>query len=529
MPLPLCASPQHMELDTAYVQKTLDLPTNTQEMHADFVIVGGGTAGSIIAARLAEYGYETLLLSSGSNDTTNPLMTQQDLFGQLFQTSRFKHNLFSEPSSNLNNRTMDVVAWNTLGGSGINGGGMERTMTDDWQYFVNATDDHSFAYENMLKYYKKVENFTTSTPNFDYSIHGRNGPIKITLEYDNTFNSVWQNITEEMNETFSSEFIRTNDYGFSFEPTVFTNGHRSWSGDAYLAPAQSKYSNLKVITSATVIKFDVNEETKQINSVLFVTKDGFFVAIAKNEYILSAGTFFSPHILMISGIGDPDILSEKGIHVKHSLKQVGKNLVDNGIVSVEYETKNFSISKCIPVGHIRATNETPNIFFILKNNEKTNRLFVIIFNPSPKSIAGSVSLYNSNPLMSPKIILNYFENEEDMITFVDGIRYIRQIMSTNAMKQFAQFEEILPGSNDEVDYIKNSFIPASHFLGTCSIGKNGEDSVVNNQFKVHGIKNLRIVDASIFPAGFASKTGPCLTVYALAEKAADILRQKFPK
>ncbi|CAF1030446.1 unnamed protein product [Rotaria sordida] len=496
---------------------------------ADFIIVGGGTAGCVLAARLAEHGFETLLISSGSNDTSNPLMNQQAEFDRLQRIPLLKHYLPLKSSPNLNNRTVSLTVWNTLGGSGINSGGMVRMTANGWNSFVNATGDPTFHYDNMSKYYKKVENFTSIGLSQTSNIHGKNGPIKITQVHDTTFKDVWKNVANELNEKFSEDFANTIDHGLSFEATSFTDGLRSWSGKDYLLPTINKYPNLKVMTNTIVTKFNLNKITKQIENVLFVSSDGFFYGVARKEYILSAGTFFSPHLLMLSGIGDSDILRQHQLPVKHELKQVGKHLMDNGLISIQYKTENLPIYKSKPVGFVNlqshTTNTNPNMFFILKVNERTKNVNVFILNASPKSTAGSISLHCTNPLVPPEITLNYLENKEDVQTLIDSIHYVRRVMATDALKEFGPIIEISPGleNMDLEKYIRNTLQPAPHFVGTCSMGRNAQDSVVNNHFKVHGINNLRIVDASVFPVGLASKMGPCLTVYALAEKAADLL------
>ena len=504
-----------------------------QEIVADFVVVGGGTAGCVLATRLAEYGFETLLISSGSDDTTNPMMTEKSKFCQLKQWPHFKHNLHSTSSPNLNDRNIDIIAWNTLGGNGINGGGMERMSANDWKSFVEATGDPSFDYGHMCQYYKMVENFKSTEYSPSSEIHGHNGPINITHDYDPVFHDVWKHVADELDETFSTDLAGTIDYGFSFEPSSLTNGLRSWSGNSYIIPAMAKYPNLKVITGATATKFDLNEETKQINHVLFVSSDGLFSGVAKKEYILSAGTFFSPHLLMLSGIGDPDILQPHAIPVKHTLKQVGKNLTDNGIVVVEYEAKNLPLNQCIPVALVNTTSRTTNTnsdaFLLLKMDNTTKHLYFFIFHASPKSAIGSLSLYNANPLISPKITVDYLKDDNDLNKYIDSINFVRTIMSTNVMKQFDPIIEVSPGIKqmDLSKYVRETLAAGQRFTGTCSMGRNAENSVVDNNFKVHGIRNLRVIDGSVFPVGLASKTGTCLTIYALAEKAANLLRQQY--
>lgn len=500
---------------------------------ADFIIIGGGTAGCIVSTRLAQYGFDVLLISSGSNDTLNPLMYEKSLFKQLFNYPNYKHNLYTNPSINLNNRTLDIIVWNTLGGNSINDGGIQRLMTNDWNYFINVTDDSSFHRNTMSKYYKLVENYTSNNRFLSSNIYGINGSIQITQPYDPIFYQIWKNIANELNETFTNNLSDNIEYGFSFEASSFTNEKRSWSCKNYLTSIKTKYSNLHVLTETTAIKFNLNKQTKKIQNVLFLSQDGLFIGIARKEYILSAGTFFSPHLLMLSGIGDRNILQENNITLKHELKQVGKSLTDNGVIIMKYKTENFSIGQSIPIALIntqfQTTMNNPNTFLRLKMDNITKDLYILIINSSPKSPVGYISLYNSNPLTSPKISLDYLNHPDDLQIFVNAILYIRKMMSTNVMKNYAKLIEILPGL-DEKDlskYVKNTLTASHYFSGTCSMGKNAENSVVDNHFKVHGLYNLRVVDASIFPRNFTTKSGPFLTVHALAEKAAHILSQKY--
>jgi hypothetical protein len=127
---------------------------------------------------------------------------------------------------------------------------MERMMINDWNYFVNATNDQSFDHHQMLKYYQIVENFSFNIPHSDSANHGHHGPIKITQIYDMKFSNIWKDVAKELNETFTNDLSSTIDYGFSFETSSFTNRLRSWSGDAYLTPAINQYTNLKVIKGA---------------------------------------------------------------------------------------------------------------------------------------------------------------------------------------------------------------------------------------------------------------------------------------
>ena len=229
---------------------------------------------------------------------------------------------------------------------------------------------------------------------------------------------------------------------------------------------------------------------------------------------------------MLSGIGDSKILQENNIPLKHELKQVGKNLIDNGYIIIKYQTQNFSIGQSIPIALINTqSSTTPNTFFVVQLNNNTKQLSFMIVNASPKSPTGFISLYNSNPLMPPKINYEYLTGPQDLEIFINAINYIRQIMSTETIQNYDRVTEISPGlqQTDLSTFIKTALGPTNHFLGTCSMGKTAENSVVDNYFKVHGIHNLRVVDASVFPANFSSKAGPCLTIHALAEKAAYIL------
>ena len=504
-----------------------------EEIQADVVIVGAGTAGCVLATRLAEYGFEVLLLSSGSNDTTNPLVKRTSQFVELLKMPQFKHNLFHTPLSNLNGRTLELIVWNTLGGNSINWGGMERMSKNECDLFVDATGDSSFNFEHMSTYYKMVEKFTTLEQSSKTNHDTNNGKIPMVHSSSPPFSEIWKKVADELGETFTNDLTGPITYGFSFESSSFVDGVRHWSASDYLIPAMNKYPNLSVRTDATVTKFDVNAKTKHVDSLLFVSSKGYFRVMARKEYILSAGTFFSPQLLLVSGIGDPELLQQNNIDVKHVLTQVGKNLTDNGLVPMEYEMKGLPTNQCIPIGLVnrrtKTTETNSDLFFVLRMSQPTENIRVLTFNCQPKSPSGSISLYNSNPLMPPKITLNYLEHEEDIEAFVDSISYIRRVMFTNAIQETVEVTEILPGIH-EVDlhsYIRDKFEPAYHFIGTCAMGQDPQTSVVNKDFKVHGIDNLRVVDASVFPKDFVSLKGPCLPVYALAEKAADHLRKEY--
>ncbi|CAF1690822.1 unnamed protein product, partial [Adineta ricciae] len=149
-----------------------------------------------------------------------------------------------------------------------------------------------------------------------------------------------------------------------------------------------------------------------------------------------------PHLLMLSGVGDPETLQQHGIPIKHELRQVGNNLMDNGAVVIEYESTNLSFESCKPMALINSQSPTtgtnPDIFFFLQPNEKTKHVDAVIFNASPKSTIGSVSLYNSNPLVLPKITLNYLKDQSDVATFINGIKYVQRIMSTGTIMSYLQ-------------------------------------------------------------------------------------------
>lgn len=506
--------------------------SNVYENLSDFVIIGGGTAGCVIATRLAEYGFETLLITSGLNDLSNPLIREMSQFLNLLTSSDFKHHIRSTPAPNLNPQMMEVIAFNTLGGSSINGGGMQRMAAKNWQLFVDATGDSSYDIEHMSKYYKRIENFTSTGAVPNAEIHGKNGPIKLTHVYDPMFDQAWKNVANELNEIFTGDLAESIDYGFSFEPSASKDGIRSCSADAYLIPAMAKYSNLKVITGATVTKLDLDEETKQVKSVRFHTSDGEFIGIARKEYILSAGAVFSPHLLMLSGIGDPDILKKHDVSVKHILKQVGKNFMDSARLVVKYGAKNLYLDDSKPVAlvntNVKTTSSNSNTFFILKFIESIKQLFVFIYHDLSGSPVGFVTLQDSNPLTPPNLVTDYLKDENDINRYIDSITYLRKIMSTDALKEFGPFIEISPRSEEDLsEHVRKNLQMGHHFTSTCSMGRNAEDSVVDNQFKVHGIGNLRVIDASIYPVGLSATVGPCFTIYALAEKGADAIRQQY--
>lgn len=509
--------------------------STSKMLHADFVIAGGGTAGCVLAARLSERGYQTLLITSGSDDSENPIITEKSRVETLLSDPMFKHLLFTKPLKSLDDRILYVTVRKTLGGSSVNNGWMERIGPNDWDEFVRATGDESFSYENMKIFYDMVEDYSSLNPSVLSSNHGTNGPIKLTREFDPSFEDAWRNVAAETNETFTADLTGEINYGLSFEPVAFRNGRRSWCGNEYLIPAMKNYPNLILITKATVLKLELNESTQRIDHLSFISPDGYFHAVAAKEFILSCGSLYSPQILMLSGIGSEESLRKANITVKHNLEHVGRHLLDNGLLFMHYSAQNISNGSSIPIGLVNtelptdATNA--KIFFLFKMNHETKAMTVVIFNASPKSSAGSVTLLNNDPLTPPIIEYEYLSNEDDLKTFTNSIHYVRKIIASESLKQFGPFTEIAPGAetNDFHKYVKETLMPGHHFVGTCCMGTTAENSVVDRNFRVHGIENLRVVDGSVFPSGLTSKMGPCLTIYALAEKAAQVISNSYSK
>ena len=478
-----------------------------------------------------------------------------------------------------------------LGGcTGNNGMVYVRGNDRDYNKWAEAGNP-SWGWDNVLEYFKKSEGIQIAELGTNLKHHNTKGPLKVGSYNNNApIRDVFINAGRELGYKILNDYNADDKIGITYVHGIIDGFRRSSTAKAFLVPNKDK-PNLHVITNAHVIKL-ILDENKSAKGVEFILKNKKITAFTSKEVILAAGAIGTPQIMMLSGIGPKEHLQQHSIRTLADLP-VGFNLQDHVLVpfplvfnktkSVNADDKAFLdvLHKYIHnqytifghgmidiLGFFNTINETDkypdiqmhSIIFqrgertmlpkfldeilvykddladsILKANEDADILFILLILLNPKSI-GKVSLQSSDPFDYPLIDANYFENIDDVNTFIRGIRIVHKFMETNAFKE-QEIEEVkvaLPdcalftyGSDKYYDcYVRHLSTTLYHPVGTAKMGPNNDKSaVVDSRLKVHGIKNLRVCDASIMPDIVSGNT--MAPVIMIAEKASDFVKEDW--
>jgi len=523
----------------------------------DYIVVGAGSAGCAVANRLSENPKNKVLLIEAGR-ASHPVSRLPASFALLIDNPLANWRYRSEPEESTANREIPIPRGKLLGGSSsINGLVYVRGNKLDYDTWAQMGNT-GWSYDDVLPFFKKMENYQGEVTD----IRGSDGPLKVSEVSDR--NPIYDGLfkaAEENNIPLNKDYNGEEQEGIGYTQTTIFRGERMSAEVAYLRPIKSR-KNLTIVTNSLVTRLLFEEkkcvglEVKQKNkSIRYLTT---------KEIILCGGAINSPQILELSGIGNRDILEEKGISVIHELKGVGENLRDHIAPRIVYKitkpgiayndkARGLNLLKQIAnyvfkrdgfltlpsapvVGFFKTKKElaAPDIQVhfipykvVLENGKRKLGVepgITCTVNQNLPESRGSIHIKSMNPEEPPAIKFNFLSNSLDRETLVSGVKLIRKLMNSETMQEFCG-EEVQPGKNldtdeDILNFIKEKAETVYHPSGTCKMGFD-QEAVVDKSLKVHGIKGLRIADASIMPTLVSGNTNAvCMMI---GERCADFI------
>ncbi len=524
----------------------------------DYVIVGAGSAGCVLANRLSEDpDTRVLLLEAGGRDW-NPLIHMPAGIAKLVSIKSINWAYQTEPEPKLNNRRLYWPRGRVLGGSSsINAMCYVRGHRKDYDLWA-ALGNPGWAYADLLPYFRRAEGWAEHP---DDQFHSSQGPLSVSdLTYRNPLTQVFLDATAECGFEQSDDFNNARQRGFGHYQATIRNGRRCSTAVGYLHPAE-KRPNLTVQTHALASR--VLLEDGRAVGVEYLHKGKERVTVrADREVILAGGAINSPQLLMLSGIGPADHLRDVGVEVKHDLSGVGRNLQDHLDSCTVYKcTQRITYDRISEVLSglkylfTRSGPASSNVaeaggFFVsqfapddrpdlqmhfvpaMLDDHGRNRLpgdgFTLHCCPLRPESRGRIDLKSTNPADHPRIFANYLDSDYDLKLMIEGVKIARQIFASSAFAPY-RGDEIFPGKDKQSDAEIVEFIRAKaetiyHPAGTCKMGSDAQ-AVVDHELKVHGVDCLRVVDASVMPTLVSGNTNA--PTIAIAERASDLIRGKI--
>ena len=523
----------------------------------DYVIIGAGSAGCVMANRLsADPSCRVLLLEAGPRDW-NPFIHMPAGLARLVSFKSINWGYETEPEPNLNNRRLYWPRGKVLGGSSsINAMCYIRghaTDYDDWRDAGNP----GWGFEDVLPYFIRSEDQERGAS----ERHGVGGPLGVSdLQHVNDLSKVFIQAAEQAEYYRNVNFNGPVQRGFGLYQVTQRKGRRCSSARAYLRPVRSR-KNLTVRTRAFTQELVMSGS--RVSGVRY-RKNGINRTVtAEREVLLCGGAINSPHLLMLSGIGPVDVLEQVGVKVRHELSQVGRNLQDhldvitltrcsqpvtydhlNELrVGLQYYFKHEGIgtSNIAEAGGFLASDRSkrnrPDIQFhfvpALLDDHGRNRLpgdgySVHACNLRPQS-RGHLALKSDDPSQPIAIHANYLSETEDVEMMLECVHHTRQILNQPAFKPF-RAHEISPGADVQdraglLEFIRNKAESIYHPVGTCRMGSDDE-AVVDPELRVRGLEGLRVIDASVMPSLIGGNTNA--PTIMIAEKIAATMLGEAP-
>jgi choline dehydrogenase-like flavoprotein len=518
----------------------------------DYVIVGAGTAGCVLANRLsADPGATVALVEAGPPDD-DPAIHVPAMVAKAIGNPRNGWGYKTVPQQHVDGRELPVPRGRVLGGSSsINGmvyyRGHPREY-DEWGI-------PGWSWRDLLPYFRKLENYDGAR---DGTTRARGGPVNvIDIPKPNPLVGRFLAAADSLGLPRCADFNDGEPEGFGARQGAIRAGRRESAVTAYLRSARAR-PNLRIVTGAQVARITL--DAGRATGIEALRDDGSTLNLtARREVVLCAGAYGSPQILQLSGIGDPELLRARGIAPLHELRAVGRNLHDHPASSVSVRTQDTSsyglswrtLPRALGIGlsyalfrsgplasnvfeatgfvRSRADLDRPDlqiIFMPAHRNANGHWLprghgYGIIFvNLRPRS-RGSVHPASPDPRAAPRIDFNFLAEPGDLDVLVEGFGLARRILAAPSLAQLRGSVEVSPGpavqSREQIEaHIRRTLVTVHHACGTCRIG-----DVVDPQLRVLGLAGLRVVDASVIPTVISGNSN--VPVNAVAERGADLV------
>ncbi|XP_002070339.3 glucose dehydrogenase [FAD, quinone] isoform X2 [Drosophila willistoni] len=543
----------------------------------DFIVIGGGSAGSVVASRLSEVPqWKVLLIEAGGDE---PVGAQIPSMFLNFIGSDIDYRYNTEPERMACLSSMEQRCYwprgKVLGGTSVMNGMMyirgNREDYDDWA----AQGNPGWAYKDVLPFFKKSEdNLELDAVGTEY--HAKGGLLPVgKFPYNPPLSYAILKAGEEMG--FSVQDLNgQNSTGFMIAQMTARNGIRYSSARAFLRPARMR-NNLHILLNTTVTKILIHPHTKNVLGVEVSDQFGSMRKIlVKKEVILSAGAVNSPQILLLSGVGPKDELQQVNVRPVHHLPGVGKNLQNhvayftnffiddadtaplNWATAMEYLLFRDGLMSGTGIsdvtaklatrwadrpdlpdlqlyfgGYLASCARTGQVGELLSNNSRAIQIFPAVLNPKSR---GYIALRSADPLEPPRIFANYLTDERDVKTLVEGIKFAIRLSQTSPLKQYGMRldKTVVKGCeshtfNTDAYWecaVRQNTGPENHQAGSCKMGPSHDPmAVVNHELRVHGVRGLRVMDTSIMPKVTAGNThAPAVMI---AEKGSYLLKRAW--
>ena len=532
----------------------------------DYVIVGAGAAGSILANRLSDDRNVTVCLLEAGPSDWHPWLHIPAGFVKVLFDPQFTWQFSSEPNSQTMGRRVPLPQGRVLGGSSsINGLVYNRGQREDYDEWA-ALGNRGWSYADVLPYFKQSEQYALG----DSTYRGRDGMLPVSdIDWHHPINEAFIAGAQGLGIPRNEDYNGATQAGVGFFQRTIHQGWRMSTSRTFLKPASSR-SNLSTRTHARVTRIVV--EGSRATGVQYVrgnSSNNLHEVHARREVIICAGAINTPRLLQLSGIGDAEFLQEKGIRVHRHLPGVGQNLSDHFSIRLVARAKNArtmnemsrglhlvgQVSRWL-IGKPSILALSPSLihFFCNSQGDSSRPDLQGVFSPAsyregyvgmldtypgmtcgvwqhrPES-RGYVQLRSSDPFDDPLIQPNYLSHERDQQTLIRGVRLARRLLQTPELATYVQSES-MPGSDKTTDdellsFIRQYGVSSYHLNGTARMGKADDiGAVVDDECRVHGIQNLRIADSSVMPT--IPSANICAATMMIAEKAADLIRGRVP-